>query len=71
VSAGIWLTLQQVADLYAGRNYDTARNWVRRDRVEWRKTQGALEVNAETVERYLKARNPDHIRKAYRKEEAA
>jgi hypothetical protein len=70
VSAGIWLTVPQVANLYTGGKTDSVRNWVRRDRVEHRLTHGVREVNAESVERYLAARNPEHVRKDYRKEAA-
>lgn len=71
MSAGIWLTVRQVAGLYAAGDTETVRNWWRRDRVEHRLTHGVREINAETVERYLATRNPNHIRKDYRKETAA
>lgn len=70
MSAGVWLTVSQIAQLY-GEPYDTVRNWVRRDRVTHRIHYGTREVNAESVERYLSTRGLNGIRKDYRKGDAA
>lgn len=76
MSAGVWLDVSHIADLYATAatkqaRYEQVRNWWRRGRVEHRMHYGTRQINAESVERYLKTRNPDHIRTAYRKGAAA
>lgn len=67
MSAGIWLEVPQIADLYANAptkqaRYEQVRNWWRRDRVEHRMRYGVREINAESVERYLNTRGRNGLR---------
>jgi hypothetical protein len=67
VSAGIWLTVRDVARLYTDGDTETVRNWWRRDRVEHRLTHGVREINAESVEIYLKTRGDNGMRNGVRR----
>ena len=71
MSGLIWLTVAQVAGLYADGKRGRVENWIRRDNVVWKKEHGLRWVDAESVETYLKTRpaDPETGESAFRRQD--
>lgn len=63
MSGLIWLTVEQVAALYADGKRGRVENWIRRGRVQWKLEHSLRWVDAESVETYLRDRGTNGFRK--------